>query len=188
MPPADFLEMLGQIRLLYNKYCAALAAAPAGSDRARAFHRMMDAAVATAANIPVSCRYGCCGCCHCEVEITEDEAAVLREKIHGGVEIDRERLAKQAARPLHSPAWQIPWSRDNRCVFLSEEGVCRIYEDRPAACRRLLVTTPAEACTTPEMAVAPVRILLAEVLVSAAVQINQGVFATLSKMVRAAPL
>jgi Fe-S-cluster containining protein len=186
LPAADFSEMLGYIRKLFEKYTTALAAAPAGPDRGRALHQMMDGAVATAANIAVSCRAGCCGCCHSEVEITRDEAAALRERVHGGVEIDRSRLAAQASRERMSPEWKKFWSPANRCVFLSEEGTCRIYEDRPAVCRRLLVTTPPEACTTAGATLAPVRILLAEILLSAAVSMDDSAFGSLSKMLQPA--
>jgi Fe-S-cluster containining protein len=186
LSPADFAEMLGYIRQLFEKYSAALAAAPSGVARGRAFHQMMDSAVATAANVPVSCHKGCYGCCHSEVEITPDEAAVLRERVLGGMEIDRASLKVQAARERRGPEWRNFWSQANRCVFLSTEGACRIYEDRPAVCRRLLVTTPPEACTTAGAPIAPVRILLAEVLLSAAVSQEGQTFSSMSKMLHPA--
>ena len=185
LPAADFAGMLEQIHRLFDKYTAALSAAPAGTERGRALHRMMDAAVATASGVAVSCRRGCYGCCHSEVEITRDDAAVLAERVNGGLEIDQARLALQAARPRLSPEWAKFWSQDNRCVFLNvAEGACGIYEDRPAACRRLIVTTPPEACTTAGADIAPVRILLAEILLSAALSLENGYFASLSKMLR----
>ena len=182
LPAADFDGMVGQIRRLFEKYTTALAVAPAGLERGRALHRMMDSAVATASHVAASCRCGCCGCCHSEVEITPDEAAVLRERVLGGVEVDHARLEVQAARKRSSPAWANFWSLENRCVFLSTEGTCRVYEDRPAVCRRLLVTTPPEACTTAGAALAPVRILLAEILLSATISMDDRGFASLSKM------
>jgi Fe-S-cluster containining protein len=184
LPAADFAEMVGTIRRLFEKYTAALGVALAGLERGRALHQMMDAAVASASHVAVSCRRGCCGSCHSEVEITQDEAAVLRERVRGGVEIDQGRLETQAARERMSPAWKNFWSTENRCVLLSAEGTCRIYEDRPAVCRRLLVTTPPEACTTAGAALAPVRILLAEVLLSAAISLGDRGFGSLSKMLR----
>ncbi len=184
LPAADFAGMLEQIHRLFDKYTNALAAAPAGPERGRALHRLMDAAVATASGVAISCRLGCSGCCHCEVEVTRDEAAVLRERVLGGTEIDRPRLDLQAARERLSPEWAKFWSRENRCVFLDDAGACRIYDDRPAACRRLLVTTPPEACTTAGADIAPVRILLAEILLSAAISLETGNFASLSKMLQ----
>lgn len=185
LPPADFAEMMAMIRNLYGKYAAALAAAPSGAERGRVLHHLTDQAVATAAEVPVSCRRGCSGCCHFEVEITRDEAAVLAERVRDGVAVDRARLASQAARPRLSPEWAKFFSAENRCVFLGDDGACRIYDDRPSACRRLLVTSPAEACTTAGAAVAPVRILLAEILLSAAVDASAGEFASLPRLLHA---
>jgi Fe-S-cluster containining protein len=182
LPPAGFAEMLGHLRRQFGEYTNALASAPAGAERGRLLHRMMDDAIASAPHVPVSCRSGCYGCCHSEVEITPDEAAVLRERVLAGFEIDRSRLAVQAARERMNPAWAKFWSQENRCVFLSAEGTCRIYEDRPAVCRRFLVTSPPEACTTPGAALAPVRILLVEILLSAAVSMDGATFGSLSKM------
>jgi Fe-S-cluster containining protein len=184
LPPADFADVTGQVQSLFDKYTAALESASPGTERGRALHRMMDQAVETAQGVAVSCRTRCCGCCHCEVEITRDEAAVLHERVTGGMAIDPARLAVQAGRERLSPEWAKFWSRENRCVFLAEEGTCRIYDDRPAACRRLFVTTPPEACTTAGAAVATVRILLAEILLSAAMSLDEGGFASISKMLQ----
>ena len=182
MPAADFAAMMGEIHGLYGKYRAALEAASTGVRRAQALHRMMEGAVATASGLTVSCQKGCCGCCHFEVEIFGYEAEVLRDCVNGGVAVDRSRLEIQSSRERKSPEWLKFWSRDNRCVFLGEDGACRVYEDRPAACRRLLVTTPPEACTTLGAAVAPVQILLAEILLSAALDLDPKGHASISKM------
>ncbi len=186
MPFTDFLEMSAEIRNIYEKYKESLEATPRGAGRAQALHRMMEGAMATASNVVVSCKVGCCGCCHGEVEVTTDEAEILRNRVAGGVEVDLDRLKAQASRERRSPEWAKFWSVENRCVFLGEGGACRIYEDRPAACRRLLVTTPPEACTTLGAAIAPVRIVLAEILLSAAVAVDDTGLASLSK--RLAPL
>ncbi len=184
LPPVDFAGMIGHLRSQFEEYTNALASAPAGVERGRLLHRMMDDAIATAPRVPIACRYGCCGCCHSEVEITPDEAEVLRERVSDGFEIDRSRLSVQAARERMSPEWAKFWSPENRCVFLSTEGTCRIYEDRPAVCRRSLVTSPPEACTTAGAALAPVRILLVEILLSAAISMEGASFGSLSKMLK----
>ena len=92
MPLADFSEMMGEIRALFGKYTTALEASPRGSERARALHRMMDTAIATASGVTVSCHFGCCGCCHFEVEVTEDEGELLRERVASGASVDNERI------------------------------------------------------------------------------------------------
>jgi Fe-S-cluster containining protein len=182
LSPSDFAGMMGEIRSLFEKYSRALGKAGAGSERARVLHGMMETATASASEIQVSCRRGCCGCCHSEVEVTQDEAILLRELVDGGLGIDRERLRVQASRERLSPEWQRFWSPENRCVFLNPAGECGIYAERPAACRKLLVTTPAEWCTTPGSAVSPVRILLAEIVISAALSMDGAVSASISKM------
>jgi Fe-S-cluster containining protein len=72
----------------------------------------------------------------------------------------------ESAQPPDDAALE-PVNRDyyalrHPCPFLEDE-VCSIYEDRPAACRELLVTSPAEWCqdivTNPvEQIPVPVRI------------------------------
>ena len=181
MTAADYSEVEAEISTLYLKYKGALESAQRGADRARALHRMMDAAVATASEVKVSCCKGCYGCCHSEVEITTDEVEVLLETVASGTVVDRGRLQVQAAREPRSPEWAKFWSIENRCVFLDEAGACGIYEHRPAACRRLLVTTPPEACTTLGAPLAPVRILLAEILLSAALSFEDRPLESLSK-------
>lgn len=180
----DFDEMLGLVRGIHAKYCAALMASAPGPDRAEALHRMMDRATATAHELRPSCKLGCSGCCHFEVEITPDEASMLAECVKEGVEVDKTRLDKQAERPRLSPEWGRFFDSDNRCVFLNEDGACRVYERRPAACRRLLVTTPPEYCTTVDAPVAPVGILLAELALNAAVDVSEGTHAALARLLK----
>ena len=181
MPEGDFAEMMVQIRGLFTKYATALEVTPPGAERARLLHRMMETAVATASGVAVSCRVGCCGCCHFEVEVTQDEGELLRDRVLGGVSVDRDLVRIQASRERKSLDWVKFWNPENRCVFLDAAGSCRIYEDRPSACRRLLVTTPAEACTTQGAEIAPVRMLLAEILLSAAIGIDPSGLSSISK-------
>jgi len=49
-----------------------------------------------------------------------------------------------------------------------------------------MVTTPARSCTTPGEPVAPVQVLLAEILLSAATSLEGTTFASLPKMLSAA--
>ena len=184
--PAEFLEMIATIRSVFDKYTAKLEGVNAGADRARALHQLLDQALQSAAHIPVSCRKGCSGCCHYEIEITQDEAALLAAVVWGGVDVDYDRLAKQAARERKSAEWSNILRPENRCVFLDTDGACRVYEHRPSACRRHLVTSPAEACSTPGQPVAPVEVLLAEILLSAALSLEGVTYASLSKMLLAA--
>ena len=184
LPAEEYTRLLATLRELHTRYLVVLQEAAPGTARAEALHRMLDRALATAHDQPLSCRRGCAGCCHFEVEITPDEAALLAVKVRAGAAIDRERLRLQSARPRLDPAWSRFFAPENRCVFLGDDDACRIYESRPAACRRLLVTTPAEACTTPGAAVAPVPVLIAEVLLSAALEMASGTQASLASLLR----
>jgi Fe-S-cluster containining protein len=178
----EFAEMLTTLRRLFEKYLAKLQEFPAGAERAAALHQLMDRELKAAVDLPVQCHRGCSGCCHYEVEITRDEAVVLRDLVLGGFPIDHDRLERQAARARKSPEWLRFGHPDNRCVFLTQEGACGIYEDRPAICRKHLVVTPVAACTTPGATVAPVQLLLAEILLSAELSLVGDGFGSLPRM------
>jgi uncharacterized protein len=180
-----FQRLLAEIRADYDAHTAALLAAPPGAGRARVFHRRMDAEMESAAQWKPSCHKGCSGCCHCEVEVTADEADVLAEVVRSGLEVDRARLARQATRPRKSPAWVVPLSRESRCVFLGNDGACRVYQDRPSACRKLLVVSPPEACVTIGAQTSPIQAPRAEILLSAALAVAGSKVTSISKALAA---
>ncbi len=94
----------------------------------------------------VACKAGCSGCCHIEVEITRDEAKLL--KMHAdeqGLTIDRERLRVQHE---HRNRYEALSLAQRRCVFLGEDGRCTVYAVRPMACRKYHVLDSAELCDT----------------------------------------
>jgi Fe-S-cluster containining protein len=119
----------------------------------------------------VSCREGCAACCRMLVPVSPPEAHALREMIErlpedrkgavlGRVEETRRRLADAGLLDTLTAVAETDhqWSDEemeplNRayyalrmpCPFLEDER-CSIYADRPAACRELLVTSPAELC------------------------------------------
>jgi Fe-S-cluster containining protein len=181
LSPADFAELIGGIRAVFQKYFVKLAEFAPGAQRAHAAHQMMEREMKAAAGLPITCGKGCSGCCCYEVEVTSDEGALLAEVVRRGVAIDRERLAVQAERERQSPEWRKFWQPENRCVFLGADGACGSYAWRPAICRKHIVTTPASACVTEGEPVAPVQVLMAEILLSAALSQPGVVFASLSK-------
>ena len=75
---------------------------------------------------------------------------------------------------------------ENRCVFLGEDGNCRVYEDRPASCRKLLVVSAPTECGQPGGEVKPITIPMAEVVLSTMVSLEETEFTSLSKAVHAA--
>lgn len=119
----------------------------------------------------VSCRMGCAACCRMLVPVSPPEAFALREYIHQLPDdrrnVIQRRLAETKTDLMRQGLWSqlqsvadstVPLPDDaleplNRayyalrlpCPFLEEE-ICSIYEARPAACRELLVTSPAELC------------------------------------------
>ncbi len=186
LAPADFADMMSQIRSIFEKYTSALETLEPGIQRALGLHQMMEREMKAVSSVAVTCAKGCHGCCHYEVEVTTDEAQVLRQLVLEGFSIDRGRLEVQAARERKSPEWLKFWSEANRCVFLDATGSCGIYEHRPSICRIHLVTTPAEACTTAGAQVAPVQNLLAEILLSAALSLEGVSSGSLSKMLQQA--
>jgi Fe-S-cluster containining protein len=96
----------------------------------------------------VPCKTGCTACCHTQVSVTDDEAALLIANIDGGVEIDYKLLEKQAAAG-NDPVlfFNIPY-KDRKCIFLDSAGGCRVYEDRPSVCRTNAVVGDASQCDT----------------------------------------
>jgi Fe-S-cluster containining protein len=120
---------------------------------------------------PVSCRKGCAACCRMMVPLSPPEAFALRDYVRS-LSVERqehiaERFARSKSVLLAHGLWHRlldmgetaeppddaalePINRDYyalqlACPFLEDE-VCSIYEERPAACRELLVTSPADWC------------------------------------------
>ena len=182
LAPGDYTQFIATIRSLFEKYTSKLLEFEAGVPRAKAMHEMMEQAMKTAAHIRVSCCKGCSGCCHYEVELTYDEAVLLAAIVQGGLTIDRSRLKQQSLRERRSPEWNTVPGEANRCVFLGPDGACKIYDERPSACRRLIVTSPPENCSMPGQPVEPVNITLAEILISASLSIKGTTYASISKM------
>lgn len=119
----------------------------------------------------VSCQKGCAACCRMMVPVSAPEAFALRELVRS-LPIERqERLLgrldetrsilrshglwhrlleiSEATEVLDDEALE-PVNREyytlrTPCPFLEDE-LCSIYEERPAACRELLVTSPATWC------------------------------------------
>lgn len=119
----------------------------------------------------VSCQKGCAACCRMLVPISAPEAFALANRIEqsdGGertrllaqLDLANQQLAKagllkqlialaestdpvtdEAIEPLNRAYYALRMP----CPFLDHE-VCSIYEDRPAACRELAVTSPATDC------------------------------------------
>ncbi len=126
---------------------------------------------ATAAGQAISCRIGCAACCRMLVPLSVPETFALRDYVDQ-LPADRRvsllhRLSDTKDRLKQTDLWdrmndvaeaskQVPdeeldpinqsyYALRIPCPYLENE-TCSIYEARPAACRELLVTTPAELC------------------------------------------
>ncbi len=118
-----------------------------------------------------SCQKGCAACCRMLVPLSAPEAFSVREWVRSRPVEQQSRIMARFAdtkvQLLSKGIWQrlseLCEASDhcsdkdldgvNRryyelrlaCPFLEEE-VCTIYDERPAACRELLVTSPADRC------------------------------------------
>ena len=146
---------------------------------------------ARAAGKTISCQKGCAACCRMLVPVSAPEAFALKDMIGALPDARRQATLRKVAeaktrlaqvgllarltaiaetdRQLSDEEME-PINRDyyalrTPCPFLENE-VCSIYEDRPAACRELLVTSPAELCR--DMVKNPVRLLAIPVRMSTA--------------------
>jgi Fe-S-cluster containining protein len=93
----------------------------------------------------ISCKSGCFHCCHYQVEITFEEALILANYVlEKKIIIDDEMLRTQSSIP--DSEWYDYPEELRKCVFVGENGECKVYEDRPMACRKHNVTSGAEFC------------------------------------------
>ena len=99
----------------------------------------------SAASGDIQCRKGCDRCCRLPVEIWPHEAALLVEITReAGIAMDKARLERQSQYTMHN--WRQQPAADQACVFLGDDGACKVYESRPNACRKLLVVTDPALC------------------------------------------
>ena len=140
------------MRGIADRYAERLRAA-AGRDApavAAEAHGLMDGLLERdrgrdAASGDIRCRKGCSQCCHGPVEIWPQEAALLAHAARAaGIELDTARLERQNRQSIDS--WRGQGGGDTACVFLGADGACRVYESRPNACRKLLVTSDPALC------------------------------------------
>jgi Fe-S-cluster containining protein len=126
---------------------------------------------AVAGGKTISCAKGCAACCRMLVPVSPPEAFSLRAMVTALPAERRQTHARSIAdalaqleragllgrlrqladtdRPMTDeeiePINRAYYALRLPCPFLENE-MCSIYEDRPAACRELLVTSPAELC------------------------------------------
>lgn len=95
----------------------------------------------------VSCRKSCSHCCHAPVQVVESEAELLIAYAGANkIEIDWTLVREQDGFKGSDTEYFLLPKHKNKCVFLSGIGECRVYEHRPASCRKYFVVSPAEQC------------------------------------------
>ena len=99
----------------------------------------LQATVIARGNVPVACERGCNFCCHLRVEIRPHEAFVLAHHIETTFDSAQRtqamlRIAENL--PRISPLNSEQHIRAGIPCALLENGVCSVYEGRPAACRK----------------------------------------------------
>lgn len=164
-----FLRFLEALSEELDRLRDLLMQVPSGPARAQRIHQMVDAEMEQEKSIPISCTKGCNHCCHMEVEITSDEALILKGILADGFAIDRDRFIRQSQRPLQDETWRRRhFHPENRCIFLAADGACSVYEARPVMCRRHTVTSPAVHCQSLEQAISIRYFPRVDLIISAA--------------------
>lgn len=137
------------------------------TERAMIVHQFVDDCNEEILNNPLvkqysGCKKGCSACCHTEVSVTPDEAELLAERVLNGVTIDTQKLfvQKQVIDSKES-YYSLPYNQRG-CVFLGEEGECRVYEDRPSVCRTNVVLGDASQCSTEDGQMKEMRLVKTE--------------------------
>ena len=87
----------------------------------------------------LACKLGCNYCCHQRVELRPYEAFVLAEHIRSRLTAARQANARQRLAAIREQVASLTAQQHTQagipCALL-EDGVCSIYEGRPATCRK----------------------------------------------------
>ena len=185
--PEEYDSFTREVTRLQNHYFEILNSYKAGAERARITQSLIEEQNAQNSHIKTSCQKGCGACCHLEVEITADDADLLaRSILASGIKYDGPRLELQSKRARLDPAWAKGAVGENRCVMLGADNACGNYENRPTICRKHSVTSPAELCSVVGASPVPLLVPMNEIILSAALNLEQNDFGALPKMLAAA--
>lgn len=180
----EFTSFEAEVERLLQFYTLHLAGFPNAVARGREVQRLIDEQVDASSHIQTTCQKGCGACCHLEVEITSDDAAVLEDSLRSGIVIDFTRLRDLSKRERLDDKWKAGATPSNRCVFLGADNACSNYENRPAVCRKHSVISPVEECEKIGGQPVPKIMPMAEIVMSAAVSQEGVEFAALPKMLQ----
>ena len=116
------------------------------SVRCRGIYKELDMLIEQEKPPEVVCRAGCSACCGQYVAVSRNEA---RHLVHvakaTGIDIDWDRAHRQAH--VSEEEWRNLPRSDQPCVFLDPATQrCRVYFDRPLACRKYFVVSDPQLC------------------------------------------
>lgn len=159
----DELRDLPEFKAIYDLVLEGLSKLSSPMDKARFVHQSVDQLTVDIFSHPIvrdlsPCKLGCTACCHTQVSVTEEEALLLVNNIHGGVEIDKSRLELQMkVKNDHEAFYKLSYV-DRKCIFLDQNGGCKVYEDRPSVCRTNAVLGSPSQCDTTH-GIQPIRLV-----------------------------
>lgn len=138
--------------LAYKRSLKLLRKNKSARKRVRLIHDEVDASIDRVFKDPlvkvhVSCQSQCAACCHTQVSATKDEAIVLGDLIQRKkVRVDLDRLEKQVVAQNNGQEWYKLNYQDRKCIFLDENNLCKVYDDRPSVCRTNYVVSDPSLC------------------------------------------
>jgi Fe-S-cluster containining protein len=177
----DYSDFEIHVSTLITNYINEFSKITPGVERGRYIHQLIETEILKTSHIATTCSKGCGACCHLEVEITNDDAAVLSQVVLDGASIDFTRLQSLSERPLHDQQWSKGPVTENRCLFLGVGDACTVYESRPSTCRKVAVTSHPRECSDPNGNLVPVTIPMAEIILSAALNLPDNNIGSLPK-------
>lgn len=117
-------------------------------DIAYTFQKLVDEALLESGiKQQASCKQGCSFCCYQPINVSKEEAHLLKNEYTDIIKEHEEILAIQS-QCTDVKEWSKLPAKYRVCIFLSEEGNCRVYEHRPIVCRKYFVVGSPEQCDT----------------------------------------
>ena len=118
------------------------------------------------------------------MDITADEAVLLIEYCkEQGYLPNKLNLGIQAKASANGTFMELN-AINRRCEFLDNDGKCKVYEYRPASCRKLVAVSKKKFCDTEKRMGAKVeRMVSAEVEIIASAAFNASESGDMAKMI-----
>lgn len=177
----DFSDFEEHVSRLISDYTKDFSHYRPGVERGQYIQQLIENEVLKTGHISTTCSKGCGACCHLEVEITNDDAAVLAQVVFEGASIDFDRLQSLAERPIHDQQWSVGPVKENRCLFLGVDNACTVYESRPSTCRKVAVVSHPKECSEVNGKIEPLTIPMAEIILSAVLNLPENNIGSLPK-------